>query len=69
MEYYDFLNVFNRKKAIKLLLYRNINYKIKLINDFKDLLKSRVYPLLLLKLRVYKEYLIKNLKKGYITPN
>ena len=67
MEYYDFLNIFNRKKVTELLLYYNINYKIKFTGDFKDLLKSKIYPLLLLKFRVYKEYLIKNLKKGYIT--
>ena len=69
MEYYDFLNVFNRKKITELPLYRNTNYKIKFINDLKDLPKSKVYPLSLLKLRVYKEYLIKNLKKGYIILN
>ena len=62
----DFLNIFNWKKVIKLLFYRDINYKIKLTSDLKDLPKSRVYPLSLPKLRVYKEYLTKTLKKGYI---
>lgn len=41
--YYDFLNIFNGKKIIKLLFYYNMNYKIKFINDFRDLFKSRVF--------------------------
>ena len=68
-EYYDFLNIFNRVKATKLLPYRDADCKLELTGNPRELPRSRVYPLLIPKLRVYKEYLTKNLKKGYIVPS
>lgn len=43
-EYYEFRNVFNRFKADKLLLYREYNYKIKLILE-KVFFRNRLYPI------------------------
>ena len=42
IEYYDFVNVFNRTKANKLLSYYLYNYKLKFIEDYNkiELLKS-----------------------------
>ena len=68
-EYYDFLDVFNRKKVTELLPYRDADYKIELTGDPKELPKSRIYPLSLPKLRACKKYLTENLKKGYIIPS
>ena len=53
-------------KVTEFLPYRNTDYKLELTNNPRELPRNRVYFLLIPKLRVYKEYLTKNLKKGYI---
>ena len=43
-EYHEFLDVFDRSKADKLLSYRPYNYKIKLKGE-RQPPKSRLYPI------------------------
>ena len=68
-EYHNFLNIFNRVKVTELPPYQDADCKLELTNNPRELPRSRVYPLSIPKLRVYKEYFIKNLKKGYIVPS
>ena len=68
-EYHDLLDVFDRKKASELPPHRNSDCRIELTGDPASLPKSRVYPLSLPKLKAMKEYLVDNLKKGYIAPS
>ena len=69
LEYYDFLDVFDRKKAEILPPHRPYDYKIEIEGEVGKLPKSRLYPMSEFKLRKVKEYLIDNLKKGFITPS
>ena len=64
-EYYDFLDVFNRAKADKLLLRRSYNYKIEIIDGIKPS-QSSSYRILLFKLQKLKEYFNKNLPKRFL---
>jgi hypothetical protein len=63
--YHDFLNVFNKKKMIKLFLHWSYNHKIEL-KDESQSFKSSFYLMLNHKLQKIKEYLEENLKKKFI---
>ena len=65
-KFYDFLNVFDRKAAEVLPLNRTYDHKIE-INSDEPLLKSQLYLMSQFKLQRMKEYLKKNLQKGFIT--
>ena len=65
-KFHDFLNIFDRKAAEVLSLNRTYDHKIKNDSD-KPLLKSQLYSMLQFKLQRMKEYLKKNLWKGFIT--
>jgi hypothetical protein len=67
-KYHEFLNIFNRSKADELPSHRFYNHKIKLEREGQPS-KSRLYPMSGYKLQKIKEYLTKNLKKGFITLN
>ena len=47
IEYYDFVDVFNRVKTNELLSYRLYNYKLKFIDNYNkiELSKSRIYSI------------------------
>ena len=53
LEYYDYIDVFNREKVNKLLLHRTYNYKLEFTEDRDKIgfLKSRIYPILGYKLK------------------
>jgi hypothetical protein len=68
LEYHEFLDVFNRSKTDKLLSHRPYDHKIKLKRE-RQPPKNRLYFMSGYKLQKVKEYLIKNLKKGFITSN
>ena len=44
-KYYNYINVFNRRKANKLLSYRIYDYKLKFTKNYNkiELFKSRIY--------------------------
>ena len=65
-EFHDFLNVFDRKAAEVLPLNRTYDHKIEIDSD-KPLSKSQLYLMSQFKLQKMKEYLKKNLQKGFIT--
>ena len=65
-KFYDFLNVFDRKAAEVLPLNRTYDHKIEIDSD-RPLLKSQLYLMSQFKLQRMKEYLKKNLQKGFIT--
>ena len=67
-EYHDFLDVFDRAKANKLPPHRSSDHKIELLSEAKPP-QSRAYKMSPYKLAKVKEYLNKNLAKGYITPS
>ena len=63
------LKVFNKRKIIELSSYKEYDYKIKLKENTNVELTIRRYLLYSIspyKLRKVKEYLEKNLKKGFI---
>ena len=53
IEYYNYIDVFDRIKADKLLSYRLYNYKLKFIDNYNkiELLKSRIYLIFKYKLK------------------
>ena len=65
-KFHDFLNVFDRKAAEVLPLNRTYDHKIEIDSD-ELLLKSQLYSMSQFKLQRMKEYLKKNLWKGFIT--
>ena len=65
-EFHDFLDVFDRKAAEVLPLNWTYNHKIEIDSD-EPLPKSWLYPMSQFKLQKMKEYLKKNLQKGFIT--
>ena len=65
-EFHDFLNVFDRKAAEVLSLNWTYNHKIEIDSD-ESLSKSQLYLISQFKLQKMKEYLKKNLQKGFIT--
>ena len=65
-KFHDFLNVFDRKAAEVLPLNRTYDHKIEIDSD-EPLPKSQLYPMSQFKLQKMKEYLKKNLQKGFIT--
>jgi hypothetical protein len=64
-EYYDFLDVFSKKEADKLLPYRLYNHKIQL-KDSTEPPFGPMYNMSRNELLVLKEYLKENLGKGFI---
>ena len=64
-KFYDFLDVFDRKAAEVLSLNRTYDHKIEIDSD-EPLSKSQLYLMLQFKLQKMKEYLKKNLQKGFI---
>ncbi len=64
--YHDFLNVFDREKAIQLPSHRSYDHKIEL-EDENQSSKSWLYLISSHKLQKIKKYLEKNLKKKFIT--
>ena len=65
-EFHDFLNVFDRKAVKVLPPNRTYDHKIEIDSD-EPLSKSQLYPMSQFKLQKMKEYLKKNLQKGFIT--
>ena len=65
-EFHDFLDVFDRKAAEVLPLNRTYDHKIEIDSD-DPLPKSQLYLMSQFKLQRIKEYLKKNLRKGFIT--
>ena len=53
IEYYNYIDVFDRKKTNKLLSYRSYNYKLELIDNYNKikLSKSRIYSIFDYKLK------------------
>ena len=64
-EYHEFRDVFNRSKADKLPPHREYDYKIKLTSEGVPF-RSRLYPISGYKLQKLKDYIAKNLGKGFI---
>ncbi len=64
--YHDFLNVFDREKAMQLLSHRSYDHKIELESE-NQFSRSRLYLMSSYKLQKVKEYLEENLKKKFIT--
>ena len=59
--------LFDLKRAKNLSFYRLYNYKIEFIENFKNLLRSRVYFLFVRKFQTFQKYLKKNLRKDFIS--
>lgn len=71
-EYYDYLNVFSKVESDTLLYYRVIvNYKIELEPGYiaDELRYNPFYKISLEEAEVYKNYIINNLRKGFIESN
>ena len=64
-KFHDFLDVFDRKAAEVLSLNRTYDHKIEIDSD-EPLPKSQLYSMSQFKLQRMKEYLKKNLQKGFI---
>ena len=71
LEYYNYLNVFNRLKANKLPSHRLYDYRLEFVNDMNyfKLSRSRIYSISSYKLKEVKKYLDKYLRKNFITPS
>ncbi len=68
--YYKYFNIFNKVKSNKLPLYRpKVNHKIEIKENTNNLNYNLLYTTFINELRVYKKYLIDNLRKGFINPN
>ena len=68
IEYYNFVDVFDRTKANELSSYCLYNYKLEFIDNYNkiELSKSRIYSIFDYKLEQVKKYLNKHLKKRFI---
>ena len=68
LKYYNYINVFDRRKANELLSYYIYNYKLKFTKDCNkiELSKSRIYFIFDYKLKQVKKYLNEYLKKDFI---
>ncbi len=64
--YHNFLNVFDREKAMQLLSHRSYDHKIELESE-NQFSRSQLYLMSSYKLQKIKEYLEENLKKKFIT--
>lgn len=65
--YQNLKNVFNLVKVKKLSFYCSYDHHIKIDENKKKLLKSRVYLIFNYKLKKLKKYLNENLKKSFIS--
>ena len=68
IEYYNFIDVFDRTKANELSSHRPYNYKLEFIDNYNkiELPKSRIYSIFDYKLKQVKKYLNEHLKKRFI---
>jgi len=69
IEYYDFLNIFNKVDSNILPPRREgVDYRINLEfkTRLKDLYYNLLYKILLEKLKVCREYVLNNFQKGFI---
>ena len=71
MNYYNYVNVFNKLKANVLFSDRFYNHKLKFVEDVDKnaLFKSRIYSLLNHKFEQIKKYLNEHLRKEFIIFN
>ena len=71
INYYDYINVFDRSQADILSSYRFYNYKLKFAKeaDKNILFKSRIYLISNHKLEQIKKYLNKHFEKKFIVLN
>ena len=71
INYYNYVNVFDKSQANILSLYRFYDYKLKFAKraDKNILFKNRIYLILDYKLEQIKKYLNKHLKKKFIIFN
>ena len=67
-KYHDYFDIFNRIQVNQLLLYRNNDHKIELLNDVK-FSQNWTYWMPSYKFEKIKKYLIENLFKNFITFN
>ena len=68
IEYYNYVNVFNKSQTNILSLYRFYNHKLKFIEkaNKNTLFKNRIYLILKSKFEQVKKYLNEHLKKKFI---
>ena len=71
IDYYNYINVFNKSQANILFSHRSYNHKLKFIEKINKntLFKSRIYSILKHKFEQVKKYLNKHLKKEFIVSN
>ena len=71
INYYNYINVFNKLQANVLFSHRFYNYKLKFIEKVNKnaLFKNRIYLLLSHKFEQVKKYLNKHFKKEFIVFN
>ena len=71
INYYNYVNVFNRSQADILSSYRFYNYKLKFAKEANKntLFKNRIYSILNYKFEQIKKYLNEHLKKKFIIFN
>ena len=71
IDYYNYINVFNRSQANILSLYRFYNYKLKFVEGANKnaLFKNRIYSISEHKFEQVKKYLNEHLKKEFIVSN
>ncbi|SLM35915.1 reverse transcriptase domain protein [Lasallia pustulata] len=69
MPYQDQKDAFDPVKAKQLPPHQSYDHEIKIEGDRTKLPQSRVYPISNYKLQKRKDYLDKNLKKGFISPS
>ena len=71
INYYNYINVFDRSQADILSLYRFYDYKLKFAEraDKNIFFKNRIYLILNYKLEQIKKYLNEHLKKKFIIFN
>jgi hypothetical protein len=68
-EYYDYLDVFSKVELDILPIVKpGVDYRVKLNEGYlpKDLRYNLLYKMSLEESEVYKKYIIKNLRKGFI---
>ena len=71
IDYYNYINVFDKSQTNILFSHRFYNYKLKFIErvDKNALFKNRIYSILKHKFEQIKKYLNKHLKKKFIISN
>ena len=71
IDYYNYINVFDKSQADILLSHRFYNHKLKFVEEANKntLFKSRIYSILKHKFEQVKKYLNEHLKKEFIVSN